>query len=133
MADIWWSAAADSRHIGRLIADLDRPEFEKRQTAHAELLDLAGLAEPALREALQNPPSAEVRRHLEELLEQGKVQRFLLAGDRRLRTWRAPHGGVGGVQHRRIAGSPWAPVPGGGVGPGDGRSEVGAGEMLRRR
>jgi WD40 repeat protein len=82
------AVAAEPERLARLIADLDSDTFQTRQKASAELADLAEVAEPALREALKNPPSAEVRRRAEDLLEKAKTTPYDLRGER-LRTWRA--------------------------------------------
>ncbi len=58
----------DSRKIGRLIAQLDDNEFERRSDAERELAKLAELAEPQLRRALLDQPSPELRRRAERLL-----------------------------------------------------------------
>jgi WD40 repeat protein len=81
-------ASCDPRRLADLIADLDSRTFETRQKAHAELVDNAEFAEPLLRTTLKAPRSAEVRRHIENLLEEMKTAPFNLAGER-LRTWRA--------------------------------------------
>jgi hypothetical protein len=62
--------------------------FDTRQKASAELADLAEIAEPALRAAMKDPPSAEVRRRVEDLLEKVKTSPYVLSGER-LRSWRA--------------------------------------------
>jgi WD40 repeat protein len=61
-------SAEDARRIARLVADLDSAEFAARQQAARELEKLGELAEPALRQALDGRPSAEVRRQAERLL-----------------------------------------------------------------
>jgi WD40 repeat protein len=60
--------APDSAQLRRLIGDLDADEFDTREKATAELTSASLLAEPALREALKSPRSAEQRQRLEELL-----------------------------------------------------------------
>ena len=58
-------AALDARRrkqMSQWIADLDSPQFETRQKAAMELEKLGDLAEPALRAALADKPSLEVRR-----------------------------------------------------------------------
>jgi hypothetical protein len=60
---------ADPRATARLIADLDDDEFEVREKASKELGELCESVEPALREALEANPSAEVRQRVEALLE----------------------------------------------------------------
>jgi WD40 repeat protein len=55
--------------IKRLVADLDSARFGLRQKAMKELESLDELAEPALKEALANRPSLELRRRAEQMLE----------------------------------------------------------------
>jgi hypothetical protein len=62
-------AALDPRRSARLLADLDSDQFKTREDASLELERLGERAEPLLRKALQNEPSAEVRRRVEVLLE----------------------------------------------------------------
>jgi hypothetical protein len=52
----------------KLIARLDDEDFATRQRARSELARLGKHVEPALRKALEGNPSAEVKKHLEELL-----------------------------------------------------------------
>jgi len=61
--------APDPRELAQLIVDLDDAGFATRQKAAAELERLGELAEPALRKALDNRPSLELRRRLEQLIE----------------------------------------------------------------
>jgi Tol biopolymer transport system component len=70
-------AADPDARIPRLIADLDSDEFTVREKASGELGLLGRSAEPALRKALDNPPSLEVRRRVERLLE--KLERPTLS------------------------------------------------------
>jgi hypothetical protein len=59
-----------SEKIAALIAELDSERFETRSKAEAELEKIEELAEPALRRALrERPPSLELRRRLEALLQ----------------------------------------------------------------
>src|SRR5262249_12143578 len=51
----------DERRIAQLIADLDHEEFGRREQASRDLEALGGKAGPALRQALEGRPSAEVR------------------------------------------------------------------------
>jgi RNA polymerase sigma factor (sigma-70 family) len=60
---------SDAR-VARLIADLDRDQYAARAEAARGLEGLGAEAEPALRQALAARPSPEVRRRLEQLLEQ---------------------------------------------------------------
>ena len=59
----------DARRLAQMIRDLDGDEFKARQEAMAALKEMGNLAESALRKALAEAPSLEVRRRLEELLE----------------------------------------------------------------
>ncbi len=58
----------DTQRIGRLIAQLDAKEFEKRGAAERELAKLGELAELQLRRVLADHPSVELRRRAERLL-----------------------------------------------------------------
>jgi RNA polymerase sigma factor (sigma-70 family) len=58
----------DEKRVARLVADLDDERFEVREKAQAELAKLGAAAEPALRKALQQAPSIELRRRVEGLL-----------------------------------------------------------------
>jgi RNA polymerase sigma factor (sigma-70 family) len=55
----------EAQQVKRLLADLDSDPFAVRQQAARELEELGELAEPALRQALEGRPSAEVRRRIE--------------------------------------------------------------------
>jgi RNA polymerase sigma factor (sigma-70 family) len=59
---------ANTQQIERWIADLDSEEFAAREGAMSGLTNLGDRAEPALRRALENRPSLEVRRRTEALL-----------------------------------------------------------------
>jgi hypothetical protein len=63
------AAAPDPRRVARLLAGLDSERFADRDEATRELEKLGGLVEPAVRRALADRPSAEVKRRLEGLLE----------------------------------------------------------------
>jgi hypothetical protein len=54
--------------LARLIANLDSDDFANRERASEELAGLGELALPALRKALADMPSVEVRRRAEELV-----------------------------------------------------------------
>jgi WD40 repeat protein len=60
--------AGPPRRIDRLVADLDSDSFTTRRDATAALEGLGEVAEPALRQALRDPPSAEVGRRVKRLL-----------------------------------------------------------------
>ncbi|MGH7170785.1 MAG: WD40 repeat domain-containing protein, partial [Gemmataceae bacterium] len=60
---------ADDRQIARWIAELDSDEFKVREQAHKSLEKQGETAEFALREALRETSSVEVRRRIHELLE----------------------------------------------------------------
>jgi RNA polymerase sigma factor (sigma-70 family) len=62
-------AAADSRQVARLLADLDGADFAARERATRELEKLGERAAPQLRVALAGDPSTEARRRIERLLE----------------------------------------------------------------
>jgi WD40 repeat protein len=61
------------KRIPGLVADLDSPNFQTRQTAEGQLEVLGKLAEPALREILVRPASLEVRRRIEKVLAKREV------------------------------------------------------------
>jgi WD40 repeat protein len=62
------SPARDVRRIRQLVADLDSDTLATRQHAFKELRKLSPLANPELRKAMDNRPSAEVRRSVRALL-----------------------------------------------------------------
>jgi RNA polymerase sigma factor (sigma-70 family) len=62
----------DAQIVARLIADLDSEDFRKREKATEELTKLGDAAAPALRQALQGKPALEMRRRLQQLLDQGR-------------------------------------------------------------
>jgi hypothetical protein len=64
------AAAADFDKVRQLIENLDSNSFEVREKACKQLENLGQGALPALRQALKNKPSLEVRRRLETLLSQ---------------------------------------------------------------
>ena len=57
-----------SRSLSRMIADLDSDDFDCREAATKELAAVDCQAEPALRKALEDNPSAEARSRIERLL-----------------------------------------------------------------
>jgi WD40 repeat protein len=71
-------AAADLQkrltQVPQFLRDLDAQAFAVRDKAKTELTRLGTLAEPAVREALVKPPSAEARRSLEQLLKAYEAQ-----------------------------------------------------------
>lgn len=70
---------SEAKAIRRLIADLDSDEFATREKAFKQLAELAWVAEPVLRQALEQKPMPEARRRLEHLLE--KIDRQPDAGE----------------------------------------------------
>ena len=61
--------AEDTPEVSRLIADLDSPNFRRRQAAKEQLAALGDRAEPGLSTALLAKPSEEQRRTIVQLLE----------------------------------------------------------------
>jgi hypothetical protein len=59
----------DLKLIRRLITELDSDDFPTRERASADLMKLAPLANPELREAARKPASAEVAKRVRALLE----------------------------------------------------------------
>jgi WD40 repeat protein len=59
---------ADSKHLQRLIAELDDKRFPVRQKAQKELEEIGELAAPALKQALAQKPSLELRQRIDRLL-----------------------------------------------------------------
>jgi WD40 repeat protein len=76
------AAASDPKQIARLIADLDQDDFTARESATKQLSELGDLAESALRAGLNDKPSAEKRRRVEDLLKRLDVSIELLRGVR---------------------------------------------------
>lgn len=60
----------DEKTVALLIADLDSDDFNVRQNATEELSKLGDAITPALRQALKRKPSVEVRRRIQQLLDQ---------------------------------------------------------------
>jgi hypothetical protein len=67
-------SSAVSRTIHQLIADLDDNDFLVRENASRELSYQREAIEPALRKALQNTSSAEVRKRLRRILDGSEPQ-----------------------------------------------------------
>jgi RNA polymerase sigma factor (sigma-70 family) len=61
---------ADPKRLARLIADLDSPVFATRQQATSDLKGIGSQAAPAVREAVKKADSLEIRRRLENLLDE---------------------------------------------------------------
>ncbi|MBI1914624.1 MAG: sigma-70 family RNA polymerase sigma factor [Planctomycetes bacterium] len=61
--------AADPQQFRRLLADLESGRFAVRAKAQAELEELGDLAVPALRQALANKPSLEMRQRVQAVLD----------------------------------------------------------------
>ena len=64
--------ALDQARLQRLIAQLDDDEFDEREKASRELERMGRDAEQALRDGRKRNPSVEVRRRIDELLDQLK-------------------------------------------------------------
>ncbi|HTU92770.1 MAG TPA: WD40 repeat domain-containing protein, partial [Gemmataceae bacterium] len=62
----------DAKTVARLLADLDSDHFMTRQKATEELSKLGDAITPALRRTLENKPSLEVRRRIQQLLDQSR-------------------------------------------------------------
>jgi RNA polymerase sigma factor (sigma-70 family) len=60
----------EAKTVARLIADLDSDDFKVRQKATEELTKLGDAIAPALQTALEGKPSLEVRRRIQQLLDQ---------------------------------------------------------------
>jgi HEAT repeat protein len=59
----------DPQQVARLLIGLDSEEFRVRSQAAKELAKWGEAVEPALRQALMDNPSVEVRRRIQQLLE----------------------------------------------------------------
>jgi RNA polymerase sigma factor (sigma-70 family) len=66
-------AAVDPKRLVKLLADLESEQFESRQQAEAELLEIGERAEPALRKALAGDPPLDLRQRLERLLKRWEI------------------------------------------------------------
>jgi hypothetical protein len=80
------ASRVEAARIDQMMRDLDSGEYAVRSRATEALDQLGELAGPALRKALQSPPSPEVRRRVEQLL--SKLDDPCPAGDH-LRSLRA--------------------------------------------
>jgi hypothetical protein len=69
-------AVPDTRHLARLINDLDSNRYRDRQKAAQEIESLGELAEPLLIQTLAKRPSLEVRRRIEGILAANKTSRL---------------------------------------------------------
>jgi hypothetical protein len=90
---------ASADHIARLVAQLDADDFAAREGASAALLRIGPPAEAALRKALAESPSAEVRRRARDLL-RAVVTHFEAESD----GWSWIYGSVAHGQTFRAAG-----------------------------
>jgi HEAT repeat protein len=61
-------AQPDPKHLAELVADLNEDNFRRRTKATTELEQLGETAAPALKKALDDHPTVEVRRRVELLL-----------------------------------------------------------------
>jgi RNA polymerase sigma factor (sigma-70 family) len=65
--------AVDEKTVRKYLQDLDADDFATRQKAVADLEAIIDSAEPFLRKALENKPSAGVKRHIEEILDLASI------------------------------------------------------------
>src|SRR5262249_29967697 len=65
--------SVEAKQVQRWISDLDSEEFARRDKAVQELTELGGLAESAVKKALDDPPTLEARRRLNQVLD--RIQR----------------------------------------------------------
>jgi WD40 repeat protein len=65
---LWATQAEAAQKVARLIAELGDRRFSVREKAGEALRRLGELAEPAMRHAMENPSSDEIRRRLQRLL-----------------------------------------------------------------
>jgi RNA polymerase sigma factor (sigma-70 family) len=77
--------AEPSPRLRRLIADLDSEQFAVREAARKELRNLGDAAHPALRQALKDKPSLELRKNIQSLL----PDTFVVRSPEKLRQIRA--------------------------------------------
>ncbi len=81
-------AIADEDRLKRWIADLDSEQFAVREKAAAELEKLGEAALPAMRKVIENQPTLETRKRLEQLIEKQKREEWSPSSERR-RLWRS--------------------------------------------
>jgi RNA polymerase sigma factor (sigma-70 family) len=79
------SPKVDAKQIKQWIADLDADEFDVREKASDALRKAGDMAWPAMKKALENPPSFEVKTRLTQLLQNDPLQ----ASDQQLRMLRS--------------------------------------------
>jgi hypothetical protein len=60
---------ADAHRLRRLLTDLESDQFSVREKAQEEVQKLGDLAEPVLKQTLENKPTLEMRRRVQALLE----------------------------------------------------------------
>ena len=61
--------AVDAKRLSKLLGDLDAKNFEARQNAERDLVELGEAAEAALRKCLANSTSLELQRRVEQILQ----------------------------------------------------------------
>ena len=70
--------AVEAKQVQRWISDLDSEEFATREKAVQELTQLGESAEPAVKKALDDPPTLEARRRLNQVLD--RIHRGIPSG-----------------------------------------------------
>jgi WD40 repeat protein len=75
--------------IRRRIAELDSPRFDEREQAEKELEEIGGQAEAPLRKELENKPSAEAKRRIQDLLHRIEARQLGAAERREVRAVQA--------------------------------------------
>ncbi len=80
-------APLDARRVGQSIVDLDSDTFAVREKATRELEEMGEAAEPALRKALADKPTLEVRRRIEPMVKD--LERWPSTSPSTLRAWHA--------------------------------------------
>jgi hypothetical protein len=69
------AVALPADELQRLIQELDSPRFPRREEASRRLAEFGEDAEPTLRQALADKPSAEARQRLERILAEPRLVR----------------------------------------------------------